>query len=126
VKYREAFRPFCPAVLDDARADYLVNPRDEPFMITSFDTVEGRKPRIPAVVHADGTARPQTVHRDVNPRFWKLLKRFGEHTGDPVLMNTSFNIKGEPMICHPREAIRCFYDTGIDHLVLGDYILDKR
>lgn len=125
VKYREGFRPFCPSMTVEAAPHYLVNYRLEPFMITSFDTVEGKKSRIPAVVHADGTARPQTVKQETNPRYWKLITAFGKLTGDPVLLNTSMNIKGEPMICHPREAIRCFYDSGIDALVLGNYLMTK-
>jgi carbamoyltransferase len=126
VKFREGFRPFCPSMLYEAKERYLVKPRIEPFMITSFDTVEEKKKSIPAVVHADGTARPQTVIQETNPRYWKLLKTFGDITGEPVLLNTSFNIKGEPMICHPREAIRCFFDSGIDYLVMGNILIDKR
>jgi carbamoyltransferase len=125
VKYREAFRPFCPSLPVESRTDYLANSREELFMITSFDVTADKKNRVPAVVHADGTLRPQTVRRDLNPRFWNLLNEFGRLTGDPVLLNTSLNIKGEPMICHPREAIRCFYDSGIDVLVIGDLMLTK-
>jgi carbamoyltransferase len=125
VKYREAFRPFCPSLTIEAAPQYLVRYRVEPFMITSFDTIEEKKACIPAVVHADGTARPQTVRREINPRYWTLLTEFGKLTGDPVLLNTSLNIKGEPMICHPREAIRCFYDSGIDYLVIGNYLFSK-
>src|SRR5215510_13524843 len=125
VKYREAFRPFCPSLTIEAAPDYLVQYRVEPFMITSFDTSDGKKSHIPAVVHADGTARPQTVRREINPGYWSLITEFGKLTGDPVLLNTSFNIKGEPIICHPREAIRCFYDSGIDYLVIGNYLFSK-
>lgn len=125
VKYREGFRPFCPSMTVEGAPQYLVNYRVEPFMITSFDTTENKKARIPAVVHADGTARPQTVMREVNPRYWTLIDEFGKLTGDPVLLNTSLNIKGEPMICHPREALRCFFDSGMDALVLGNYLLKK-
>jgi carbamoyltransferase len=125
VKFREGFRPFCPSMTIEAAPEYLVNFRAEPFMITSFDTTPDKKGRIPAVVHADGTARPQTVTKTVNPRYWSLIQRFGELTGDPVILNTSMNIKGEPMICHPREALRCFFDSGIDALVLGNCLLRK-
>jgi len=125
VKYREAFRPFCPSLAIESAQDYLVQYRPEPFMVTSFDTTEGKKARVPAVVHADGTARPQTVRREINPGYWKLITEFGKLTGDPVLLNTSFNIKGEPIICHPREAIRCFYDSGIDYMVIGNYLFSK-
>ena len=126
VKYREGFRPFCPSMTAEAAPEYLVNYRQEPFMITSFDTVADKRLRIPAVVHADGTARPQTVRKEVNSRYWTLLEEFGKLTGDPVLLNTSLNIKGEPMICTPREALRCFYDSGIDALVLNNYVLTKK
>jgi carbamoyltransferase len=125
VKYREGFRPFCPSLTIESAENYLVQYRAEPFMITSFDTIEGKKARVPAVVHADGTARPQTVRREINPEYWKLITEFGKLTGDPVLLNTSLNIKGEPMICHPREAIRCFYDSGIDHMMIGNYLFSK-
>ena len=125
VKYREGFRPFCPSLTIESAENYLVQYRDEPFMITSFDTTEGKKGHIPAVVHADGTARPQTVRREINPDYWKLITEFGKLTGDPVLLNTSLNIKGEPMICHPREAIRCFYDSGIDYMMIGNYVFSK-
>ena len=125
VKFREAFRPFCPSLLWERRADYLQKPRDEFFMITSFTCPEVKRNRVPAVVHADATLRPQTVKREFNPRFWNLLSEFGRLTGEPLLLNTSFNIMGEPIVAHPREAIRCFYDNGLDGLVLGDFVLEK-
>ena len=125
VKYREAFRPFAPAMLYESVDDYLVKGREEPYMITSFDVKPEKRDKIPAVVHVDGTSRPQTVRREVNPRYYDLIKAFGELTGESVILNTSFNVKGEPIICHPREAIRCFFDTGLDVLVLGDCLLKK-
>ncbi|RJQ18364.1 MAG: hypothetical protein C4560_07405 [Nitrospiraceae bacterium] len=125
VKFREAFRPFCPSMTFESYNDILKNARPEYFMITSFDVWENRKQDISAVVHQDGTARPQTVKKDFNPRFWRLINEFGKRTGVPVLLNTSLNIMGEPVICNPREAIRCFYDSGIDYLVLGNFILSK-
>lgn len=125
VKYREAFRPFAPAMLYESVDDYLINAREEPYMITSFEVKPEKQSRIPAVVHVDGTSRPQTVRREANPRYYDLIKAFGELTGETVILNTSFNVKGEPIICHPREAIRCFFDTGLDVLVLGDFLLKK-
>ncbi len=125
VKFREAFRPFCPSILAEKSNYYLVNPRLENFMITSFDATIEKQNTIPAVVHVDGTLRPQTVESEVNPIYWKLIKAFGDITGEYVLLNTSFNVKGEPIICHPREAIRSFYDTGLDYLILGNYVLEK-
>ena len=125
VKYREAFRPFAPSMLADKVDDYLVKGREEPYMITSFDVKEEKKDKIPAVVHVDGTSRPQTVRREVNPRYYDLIKAFGDLTGENVVLNTSFNVKGEPIICHPREAIRCFFDTGLDVLVMENFLLKK-
>ena len=125
VKFREAFRPFCPSMLWENRADYLENPRDEFFMITSFTCVEGKRKKVPAVVHADATLRPQTVKKEFNPRFWNLINEFAKLTGEPLLLNTSFNIMGEPIVTHPREAVRCFYDNGLDCLALGNFVLEK-
>lgn len=125
VKFRQAFRPFCPSMLEEAAPDYLERHRSEPFMITSFDVKPDKAARIPAVVHKDQTLRPQTVNKEINPRYWKLLAEVGKRTGDPVLLNTSFNIKGEPMICSPREAIRGFFDSGIDLLAMGNVIVEK-
>jgi carbamoyltransferase len=125
VKYREAFRPFCPSLLYEAMNDYLVRPRDEPFMITSFDVRPEMRNAIPAVVHVDGTARPQTVRRDVNPLYYDLIREFGAMSGHPVILNTSFNVKGEPIVCNPREALKCFIDTGLDALVMGRYLIQK-
>lgn len=125
VKFRQAFRPFCPSMLEEAAPEYLEHHRSEPFMITSFDVRPDKAGRLPAVVHKDQTLRPQTVNKDINPRYWKLLSEIGKRTGDPVLLNTSFNIKGEPMICSPREAIRGFFDSGIDLLAMGNVIIEK-
>ena len=80
---------------------------------------------MPAVVHADGTLRPQTVKSDFNPKFWNLINEFGRRTGEYLVLNTSFNVMGEPIVLHPREAIRCFYDNGLDALVLGSFVLEK-
>jgi carbamoyltransferase len=125
VKYREAFRPFCPSILYEKASDYLVQSRDERFMITSFLVPPEQRTRIPAVVHVDGTARPQLVWRETNPRYYDLIKAFGDLTGEYAVLNTSFNVKGEPIICHPREAIRCFFDTGLDVLFMGNFKLVK-
>jgi carbamoyltransferase len=84
-----------------------------------------RRSAIPAVVHVDGTARPQMVQRATNPRYYGLIENFGRLTGEYAILNTSFNVKGEPIVCHPREAIRCFFDTGLDTLFLGSYMLNK-
>lgn len=125
VKYREPFRPFCPSMLAEAVDEYLVKGRPEPYMITSFNVPPDKAQEIPAVVHVDGTARPQTVDRETNSRYWRLIKRFGEITGVPVILNTSFNIKGDPIICTPADAVRCFFDTGMHVLVIGDFLVQK-
>jgi len=125
VKYRESFRPFCPSMLAEYRDIYLRGARDERFMISSFDVTDEKKSAIPAVVHVDGTVRPQLVYRDTNPRYYDLIKAFGDRTGEYVVLNTSFNVKGEPIVCHPREAIKCFFDTGLEALVLGSFVVLK-
>ena len=125
VKYREDFRPFCPSILAERRDDYLRQAREEPFMITSFDVRPEKRNKVPAVVHVDGTLRPQIVTRAANPRFHDLIRHFGDLTGEYLVLNTSFNIKGEPIVCNPREALRCYYDTGIDALVIGNFLLRK-
>ncbi len=125
VKYREAFRPFCPSLLDTAAKKYLVNPVSPEFMIISFDVPKDKIKEIPAVVHVDGTARPQVVTKRLNPLYYQLIQEFGKITGVPVLLNTSFNIRGQPIVCTPADAIKCFYDTGLDYLILGRYLLKK-
>lgn len=125
VKYREAFRPFCPSLLEEKREDYLEASRDERYMITAFNVTEAKRDAIPAVVHVDGSLRPQTVNKDINPRYHALIKAFGDITGEYILLNTSFNVMGEPIVCSPSEAIRCFFNSGLDYLVLGDYLIGK-
>lgn len=120
VKFREAFRPFCPSV-QEGTADKYFDGSGE-FMIEACK-VKGLD--IPAVTHVDGTARPQIVRESVNPKFYELLDKFGEITGHPVLLNTSMNIMGEPIIMTPQQAIRCFYGVGLDAMVLGDYVIQK-
>jgi carbamoyltransferase len=94
-------------------------------MTCSFDVLDHKHQAIPAVVHEDGTARPQMVERENNPRYYDLIMKFGELTGEYVVLNTSFNVKGEPIVCHPREALKCFFDTGMDVLILNDYVIEK-
>jgi carbamoyltransferase len=125
VKFREAFRPFCPSLLWEKRAEYLEKPRDEFFMITSFTCTPAKRKKVPAVVHADATLRPQTVKKEFNEPFWNLINEFGKLTGEQLVLNTSFNIMGEPIINHPREAIRCFYDNGLDCLIMDNFVLEK-
>jgi carbamoyltransferase len=94
-------------------------------MITSFSARKEKRQRIPAVVHVDGTVRPQMVRQDTNPLYWELINEFGKITGEYILLNTSFNVMGEPIINTPKEAIRGFFDSGIDVLFLGNFILKK-
>jgi carbamoyltransferase len=94
-------------------------------MILAYKVSDDTARTVPAVVHVDGTVRPHTVKREVNPRYWKLIKEFETITGVPVILNTSFNVRGEPIICSPGDALRCFYGTGLDALAIGDYLLTK-
>jgi carbamoyltransferase len=125
VKHRQPFRPFAPIVLEE-RADEIFEGRgDSPFMLMAKPVRPEWRDRIPAIVHVDGTARVQTVRESTNPTLYRLLKEFEALTGVPVLINTSFNIKGEPIVETPRDAMRCFLTTGIDHLVLHDTLVSK-
>ncbi len=125
IKYREKFRPFCPSMLYKKKDEYLINARDEEFMVTSFEVKPEKINKIPAVVHEDITARPQMVKQNTNPLFYQLIAEFGRITGEYVILNTSFNVRGEPIVTHPREAIRCFFDTGLDAVIIGNYLLTK-
>jgi carbamoyltransferase len=118
VKLREPFRPFAPAVIEERAADYFEAPRPSPFMQFTFSVRPSAKGLIPAVVHVDGTSRIQTVDRDSNPRFRKLLEAFERTTAIPVLLNTSFNVN-EPIVCTPEDAVACFRRTDVEWLVLG-------
>jgi carbamoyltransferase len=126
VKFREAYRPFAPSVLEEDVEDYFHFSGASPFMTFVCRVRVDRKDRIPAVTHVDGTARIQTVSRKDNPRYWSLLNEFKTLTGVPILLNTSFNVKGEPIVCTPDDAVRCFLKTDIDYLVLGDTICSRR
>ncbi len=128
VKMREAFRPFAPAVLRehaDAWFD-MRGVRESPYMLFAVPVHPAVRGRIPAVTHVDGSARVQTVRQEDNPRFYALLRAFHEITGVPVLLNTSFNVNGEPIVGSPEDAIRCFLETKIDVLVMGDTVIEKR
>ncbi|MCM8774901.1 MAG: carbamoyltransferase [Candidatus Omnitrophica bacterium] len=125
VKHREAFRPFAPAVLEEEAKNFFEMDCDEsPFMLKVFPVRPEKRSVIPAVTHADGTSRVQTVSKKTNPLFWKLIKAFGDETGVPVLLNTSFN-EQEPIVCTPQEALDCFLGTKMDVLVMGHCYLQK-
>jgi carbamoyltransferase len=145
IKYRESFRPFAPSVLREHVSEWFELDTDSPYMLIVADvlpkhriamTDEQQKlfgieklnvPRstIPAVTHVDYSARIQTVHAETNPRYHALLSRFHALTGCPVLVNTSFNVRGEPIVSTPEDAYRCFMRTEMDHLVVGSFLLDK-
>ena len=128
VKYREAFRPFAPAVLAENVAEYFDCPATAraPFMEKVFPVRAEKRAAIPAVVHADGSGRLQTVSRDDHPEFHALISEFYRRSGVPVVLNTSFNLNGEPIVEHPTDAVRTFFSSGMDALVIGNAVLTKR
>jgi carbamoyltransferase len=124
IKYREPFRPFCPSVLAESAEDYFETNYPSPFMVMAHKIKPAMYDVIPAVTHEDGTGRLQTVEKDVNPLYWKLIRRFGDVTGVPVLLNTSFN-ENEPIVNTPAQAIDCFLRTRMDVLTIGSFFLMK-
>jgi carbamoyltransferase len=126
VKHREKWRPFAPSMQEDTLDTYLVHGEPAPFMIKTFETDEETRSDIEATIHqADSTTRPQTVNPEQNPRYYDLLAEFEAITGVPVLLNTSFNDHGEPIVRTPRQAIQDFYAMGLDVLVLEDFVITK-
>ena len=125
VKNRETFRPFAPAVLGDRAAEIFEDPDDSPFMSFAGRLRPESGERLPAVTHADGTGRLQTVSRETGGPFYSLIEAFHRRTGVPAILNTSFNVRDEPIVCTPVEAIRCFCGTGLDALLIGSYLLEK-
>jgi carbamoyltransferase len=145
VKFRESFRPFAPSVLREDLSSWFEMETDSPYMLLVADVVKSRRrqmtaaenalfgieklnvPRseIPAVTHIDYSARVQTVHKETNPRYHALLSRFKQKTGCPVLVNTSFNVRGEPIVGSPEDAFRCFMGSDIDSLAVGNCYLRK-
>ena len=143
IKFRESFRPFAPAVPEEVAPDWFDLHGTSPYMLVTEQVAERRRvevdeadaarvglerlkvrrSEIPAVTHVDGSARVQTVSRETNPLFWRLLHAFGERTGVPVLINTSFNVRGEPIVCTPADALACFRRTEMDVLVVGPHLL---
>lgn len=130
LKDREDFRPVAPAVLHEAFGDWFepaeANGGESPFMLFTFQARPERLASIPSACHSDGSARVQTVHADSNPRFHALLKAFAARTGVPVLVNTSFNVRGQPIVCSPHDALEAFFATPLDALVIGRCIVAKR
>lgn len=145
IKYRESFRPFAPSTLEEAAASYYDLPCNSPYMLLVGNVLEKRRKKlpdgyegmlpmerlyiersdVPAVTHMDFSARVQTVSKSTNERYWKVIDRFREKTGHATIINTSFNVRGEPIVRTPEEAYRCFMNTGMDMLVLGNFILKK-
>ena len=146
IKYRESFRPFAPSVLAEDAAQYFDLDAESPYMLLVADVLESRRrkmtadeealfgidklnvPRsdIPAVTHVDYSARVQTVHKETNPRYHALISAFKARTGCPIVVNTSFNVRGEPIVQTPEDAFRCFMGCEMETLVVGNCILDKR
>ena len=145
IKFRESFRPFAPSVLREDVHDWFELDYDSPYMLLVADVRQSlrremtdeekslfginklniKRSEIPAVTHVDYSARIQTVHSDTNPKYYALISKFKEITGCPVIVNTSFNVRGEPIVCTPIDAFRCFMGTDLDLLVIGNYLLKK-
>jgi len=146
IKYRESFRPFAPSVLREQVAEWFELDYDSPYMMLVADVVESRRremseeekglfgisklnisrSEIPAVTHVDYSARIQTVRRETNQLYWEIIEAFRQNTGCPVIVNTSFNVRGEPIVCMPEDSYRCFMRTEMDYLVLETCVLDKK
>jgi len=146
IKFRESFRPFAPSVLREKVTDYFDVDVDSPYMLLvanvkderrkimndaekqlfGIDKLNVQRSDIPAITHVDYSARLQTVHSDTNPLYHKLIKKFEENSGCAVIINTSFNVRGEPIVCTPQDAYRCFMRTDMDYLVMGNYLFDKK
>ncbi len=145
IKYRESFRPFAPSVLEERVADYFEHEGESPYMLIvapvskklriemteeqkqmfGIEKLKLKRSELPAITHVDYSARVQTVSAETNPRFHALLKAFEDRTGCAVLVNTSFNVRGEPIVCTPEDAYRCFMRTEMDYLVIENFILEK-
>ena len=145
VKYRESFRPFAPSVLREHLSEWFEHEIDSPYMLLVAEIKESKRKKmtdeekklfgieklnvsrssVPAITHIDYSSRIQTVHKDTNPRFHAVISKFYEKTGCPIVVNTSFNVRGEPIICSPTDAFKCFMGTELDMLAVGNYLLTK-
>src|SRR5581483_3153890 len=125
IKDREDFRPVAPVVLEEEAPKWFRDADESPFMLFVHDVLPEAADRIPAVRHVDGTARIQTINRSQNPLYYDLIAAFRNRTGVPVLVNTSFNTRGEPIVCSPRDAVECFWSSPLDALVIGPFVLQK-
>jgi carbamoyltransferase len=145
IKYREGFRPFAPSVLEECNAEFFELDRPTPYMLLVAQVRQERcnplpegyherplyerlyhlRSDVPAITHIDYSARIQSVNKEVNPRYWQLIDAFRRRTGYGVIVNTSFNVRGEPIVCTPEDAYRCFMGTEMDYLVMGDFLFKK-
>jgi carbamoyltransferase len=125
IKDREDFRPVAPVVIEEEAATWFSGAEESPFMLFVYDVLPEKADRIPAVRHIDGSARIQTIRRDQHPLYYDLLRAFERRTGVPVLVNTSFNTRGEPIVCTPRDAVESFWTSPLDALVIGSFLLEK-
>ena len=145
VKYRESFRPFAPSVLREDVAEWFEHETDSPYMLLvadlqndkrrtmtekedalfGIDKLNLTRSSVPAITHVDYSARIQTVHADTNPKYHAVISKFKENTGCPMIVNTSFNVRGEPIVCTPTDAFKCFMGTEMDVLTIGNYVLYK-
>ncbi len=125
IKRRESFRPFAPSILREAVAEWFEQDGDVPFMTEVFQVRPRKGVMIPAVIHVNGSGRLQTVHKETNPRYYRLIEHFRDLTGIPVVLNTSFN-ENEPIVCYGNEALDCFLRTKMDVLVLGNFFLERK
>ncbi|KKQ30183.1 MAG: hypothetical protein US68_C0016G0016 [Candidatus Shapirobacteria bacterium GW2011_GWE1_38_10] len=129
VKHREMFRPFAPVILREHTKNYFITDKNIPisadYMLLVYPFKKSVRSKVPAVVHVDGTGRLQTIDDQSNPKYYQLIKSYYQKTGIPLILNTSFNVKGEPIVCTPEDAIKCFLNTEIDYLVLGNYLIKK-
>ena len=126
LKDREDFRPVAPVVLEEEAHNWFAGCQVSPFMLFVYDVRPEKADRIPAVRHVDGTARVQTINRLQHPRYYDLLRAFQVRTGVPVLVNTSFNTRGEPIVCTPRDAVESFWTSPLDALAIGSFLLQKQ
>ena len=125
VKFREWWRPFAPSMKKESAGEYLESATDSPFMILTAQVRPEKRALIPAVTHVDGSARPQTVEKEISPLYWRMIDEFEKRTGVPVVMNTSFNLRGEAIVHTPTDAIRTFFSSGMDALVIGSFAVEK-
>ena len=125
IKFRERWRPFCPSMLDTVGPQMLGSDHPAPFMTFTFEVAEAWKTRVPEVVHEDGTSRAQVLKRDYNPRYYDLMLELEKLTGNGVVLNTSLNRRGEPMICSPTDALNMFFGSDLQYLVMEDVLVEK-